>query len=305
MNIAHIKLFIRIAAHSNISAAGAELGLSPAVASAQLNKLEETLGARLVHRTTRKVSLTEEGKVFLVHAEDVINCIEAAQASVGIARTSLNGTLRVSAPASFGRMHLIPVISDFMALHPELNLDLKLSDSIVDLVEGGFDVAIRNSELKDSSIVAKKLTNDRRLLCASPSYIAKHGLPSSPKELSEHNCLTLMNMDHWTFEAGNQQQTIKVTGNFRTDNGEAIRDACNAGLGITINSAWSAYRELMNGELIEVLPQFPLVSDAAIWAIYPSARQLAPKVRTFIDYLGERFEGKPYWDQYLENQNKG
>lgn len=303
MNIEHVKLFIRVATLNNISLAGSELGLSAAVASAHINKLEQSLGVRLIHRTTRKVSLTEEGQAFLTHAEDVLSSVEAAKASVGVGNSSPSGTLRIAAPASFGRMHLVPALNAFMAEHPNLKIDLKLSDSIVDLVEGGFDVAIRNSALKDSSLIAKKLTTDKRILCASPEYVVNHGIPNSPAELKNHNCITLMNLDHWRFKSNKDVINIKATGNFRTDNGEAIRDACIQGLGITINSTWSAYQQLQSGELVEVLPDYPLASDAAIWAVYPTSRQLAPKVRAFIDYFANYFEGRAYWDVELESNS--
>lgn len=301
MNIEHLKLFVRISSTHNISIAGAELGLSPAVASSHVNKLEEKLGVRLIHRTTRKVSLTEEGQAFLHHAEDVLSSVEAANASVGAGSSSPMGTLRIAAPASFGRMHLVPALSKFMRKYPHLKIDLKLSDTIVDLVEGGFDIAIRNSELKDSSLIARKLTTDKRILCASPKYIAECGMPETPNDLKNHNCITLMGLDNWTFQQKKEKFTIKVKGNFRTDNGEAIRDACVNGLGITVNSTWSACQQLLNRELVEVLPDYPLLSQTAIWAVYPSSRQLAPKVRAFIDYLAEHFNDKPYWDEGLES----
>lgn len=297
MNVEHLKLFIRIATTHNISSAGQELGLSAAVASAHINKLEDGLGVRLIHRTTRKVSLTEEGKAFLPHAEDVIASVDAARTSVGAGNTSPSGCLRIAAPASFGRMHLLPALNGFFAQYPNLKIDLKLSDTIIDLVEGGFDIAIRNSALKDSSLIARKLASDTRILCASPDYIAQFGEPESPSELSQHNCITLFGLDNWLFKTANGQENIKVKGSFRTDNGEAIRDACINGLGITVNSNWSAYQQLSNGELVHVLKDFPLIAHTDIWAVYPSSRLLAPKVRAFIDYFSEYFGDMPYWDK--------
>jgi len=297
MNIEHLKLFIRIAAKQNISLAGHELGLSAAVASTHINKLEQNIGVRLIHRTTRKVSLTEEGHAFLPHAEDVLASVEAAQASVGAGNTSPSGTLRVAAPASFGRMHLLPALSGFFTKYPDLKIDLKLSDTIIDLVEGGFDIAIRNSALKDSSLIARKLAPDTRILCSSPSYIAQYGEPKSPEDLNHHRCITLMGLDNWAFKSTNKPLNIKVKGSLRTDNGEAVRDACINGMGITINSKWSAYQALNSGQLVEVLKSFPLNSNSAIWAVYPSSRLLAPKVRAFIDYYAEQFGDSPYWEQ--------
>jgi len=280
-----------------MSAAGQELGLSPAVASAHINKLEDTLGVRLIHRTTRKVSLTEEGLAFLPHAEDVLASVEAARSSVGAGSLLPQGTLRIAAPASFGRMHLLPALTGFLSQFPDLNVDLKLSDTIVDLVEGGFDIAIRNSQLKDSSLVARRLAPDKRILCASPSYLARYGRPNTPNDLKSHQCITLFGMETWVFKLENNELNVNARGNFRTDNGEALRDACVNGLGITINSKWSAYKQLQQGQLVEILADYPLVSDTAIWAVYPSSRQLAPKVRAFIDYFSQYFGDAPYWDR--------
>lgn len=297
MNIEHLRLFIRIAQIHNISQAGQERGLSAAVASAHINKLEAVLGVRLIHRTTRKVSLTEEGNAFYPHAEDVIASVEAAQASVGAGQSTPRGTLRISTPASFGRMHVLPALTDFLSQYPELKVDLKLSDTIVDLVEGGFDIAIRISQLKDSSLIAKKLANDTRILCAAPSYIAKHGAPNTPAELNQHQCISLIGLDDWRFLTPKGPIKVKAKGNFRTDNGEAIRDASVNGVGITIGSQWSVYKQIKSGELIHLLPQFPLISETAIWAVYPSSRLLAPKVRAFIDYFSDYFGDEPYWEQ--------
>lgn len=304
MNIEHLRLFVRLAATHNISLAGQELGLSPAVASSYINKLEAGLGVRLVHRTTRKVSLTEEGEAFLPHAEDVLSSVEAARVSVGAGKASPTGTLRVTAPASFGRMHLVQALKGFLSRYPDLTIDLRLTDTIVDLVEGGFDIAIRNSELKDSTLIARKLASDKRIVCASADYLAEFGEPGSPKELQQHRCINLMGLETWVFDTPDGHQSIKTKSVVRTDNGEAVRDACADGLGITINSTWSAYKHLASGELIHILRDYPLVSDTAIWAIYPSSRLLAPKTRAFIDYFSEYFGSPPYWDQEL-NQRAG
>jgi DNA-binding transcriptional LysR family regulator len=298
MNNEHLKLFVRIAATHNISMAGNELGLSPAVASSHINKLEESLGVKLLHRTTRQVSLTEEGQAFLPHAEEVLNTIDTARASVGAGSFTPQGTIRVTAPASFGRMHIIPALKGFIQKYPELKIDLRLSDSIVDMVEGGFDIAIRNASLNDSTLVARKLARDRRIVCVSPEYLEKYGEPVIPQDLLKHQCIILMGMDTWLFETSDGQKKIKVKGPLRVDNGESLRDASIEGIGITISSVWCAYQELANGKLVQVLNDFPLVSDTAIWAVYPSSRLLAPKVRAFIDYFTEFFGEVPYWETH-------
>lgn len=299
MNIEHLKLFVRLASTNNISMAGQELGLSPAVASSHINKLEEGLGVRLVHRTTRKVSLTEEGQAFLPHAEEVLSSIEVAKASVGSGSISPEGVLRVTAPASFGRMHLMPALKGFMDKHPNLSVDFRFSDSIVDLVEGGFDIAIRNAALKDSTLVARKLAPDNRLLCASPSYIEKFGEPKSPLELNQHRCVILHGLENWLFQSDSGPISTRPKGYFKSDNGEAVREACASGIGLTINATWSAYKQLKTGDLVQVLKDYPLISETAIWAVYPSSRLLAPKVRAFIDYFSDYYGDPPYWDCHL------
>ena len=296
MNIEHLKLFVRLAKTENISVAGHEIGLSPAVASSYLSKLEAGLGVRLVHRTTRKVSLTEEGVAFLPHAEEVLSTVEAARASVGAGKAAPSGTLKVTAPASFGRQHLIPALTRFIEKYPDITVDLRLSDTIVDLVEGGFDLAIRNAKRPNSTFVARQLAADKRILCAAPAYLERFGRPCSPTDLHNHHCIDLIGLESWTFAGPNGDITLKTTGRLRTDNGEAMRDACLAGLGIAINSKWNVYRHLQQGDLIEILPEYPLVSTAAIWAIYPSSRLLAPKVRSFIDHLSSYIGNPPYWE---------
>lgn len=297
MNIEHLRLFVRIAATNNISQAGQELGLSPAVASSHINKLEEGLGVRLIHRTTRKVSLTEEGIDFLPHAEEVLATIESAKASVGVGDTLPQGTLRITAPALFGRMHLLPALKGFLALHPHLSIDLRLTDSIVDLVEGGFDIAIRNAELKDSTLIARKLASDTRIICASPDYLANYGEPTVPDDLRHHQCINLMGMDNWLFGTSKGELNIKTKGNLRTDHGEAVRDACIQGMGIAMAATWSVYQQLKDGDLVQILKEYPLASESAIWAVYPSSRLLAPKVRAFIDYFTDFYGTPPFWDK--------
>ncbi|WP_028116601.1 LysR family transcriptional regulator [Ferrimonas senticii] len=297
MNLDHLQLFVRVAATHNISAAGTELGLSAAVASSYINKLEQSLGVRLLHRTTRKVALTEEGMTLLPHAESLLAQVEVTKAAVGSGSVTPSGTLRITAPASFGCTHLMPRMSEFLARYPDLKLDLRFTDTVVDLVEGGFDVAIRNSALKDSSLIARKLAPDQRILTASPAYLAQHGTPQTPAELKQHQCLSLIGLEHWQFADG--ELSIRPQGPLRTDNGTALKQACVAGLGIAISATWSVYQELQRGELVQVLAQYPLYNQAAVWAVYPSSQLLAPKVRAFIDFFADAYGDPPYWDRAL------
>ncbi len=296
MNIEHLRLFVRIASTHNISQAGKELGLSAPVASMHINKLEESIGARLIHRTTRKVSLTEEGETLLPYAEKIISSVDTAQATVGKGSACPKGTLRITAPASFGRLHLIPALKDFLAQYPELSVDIHLNDTMVDLIDGGFDVAIRNADLKDSSFIAKKLATDKRIMCASPDYIHTYGMPQHPSELKQHVCIKHTGLESWVFKTPEGIEHIKAKGRIRVDQGEAVRDAAIDGMGIAMCATWIAYQHLKEGSLVQVLDKYTLIDDSAIWAIYPSSRLLAPKVRAFINYFSLYYGKPPYWD---------
>lgn len=300
MKIEHLKLFVRIAATHNISQAGQEFGLSPAVSSAHIHRLEEYLGVRLLHRTTRRVSLTEEGHAFLPHAEDVLERVETACASVGVGQQHPQGKLRITGPASFGRMHLLPILDGFLKRYPDIQVDMYLSDTIVDLVEGGFDIAIRDASLEPSALIARKLAPVNRIVCASPDYLARFGTPQSPEDLRAHTCVNLMGFEKWVFDTPNGPLSIKTNNQLRTDNGEAARDAAVNGIGITICSTWCCYQHVQRGDLVQILTDTPLISDTSIWAVYPSSRLLALKVRVFIDYCLDCFVDLPYWDQGLD-----
>lgn len=297
MNIDHLKLFTRIAITHNISLAGKEFGLSAAVSSSYISKLEASLGVKLIHRTTRKVALTEAGQEFLPHAKQVLETVETAKAAVGTGSIAPQGTLRVTAPASFGHLHIVPALKGFFARYPDVKVDLHLSDSIIDMVEGGFDIAIRNGKLNDSTLIARKLAQDTRIICASPDYLAQYGEPRTPKELLKHQMIKLAGLDTWLFDTPKGEQRIKVQSHLQIDNGESVRDACVDGIGIALCSRWIAYRQLQRGELVQVLADYPLISETAIWAVYPSSRLLAPKVRAFIDYFSAYFGDVPYWDK--------
>ena len=300
MDVDDLNLFVRIAQLRSISAAARDLGLTPAGASARLAALERKLSARLLHRTTRQATLTEDGLAFLPHAEHVVNAAVSARAALGREQAAPRGTLRVAAPASFARMHIVPGLPDFCRRYPGLALDLRISDSIVDLVEGAFDVAVRYTEPSDSSFVARRLAPDNRLLVASPDYIEQHGRPNTPDDLEQHACLVVGTLDLWTFR-GKDSEVIerRVTPILRINDGSAVRDAASAGLGIALMATWCASDEIQSGSLVPALPDYPLVSTQTLWALYPSSRELAPKVRVFIDWLVERFGHQPYWDKGL------
>ncbi|TDR85226.1 LysR family transcriptional regulator [Enterovirga rhinocerotis] len=301
MDINDLKLFTRIAQLGSISAAARDLNLTPAGASARLAAFESRLGARLLHRTTRQATLTVDGLAFFPHAENVLAAADAAQAALGHERAAPRGTLRVAAPASFARMHIVPGLPDFCGRYPDLALDFRISDSVVDLVEGAFDVAVRYTELGDSSFIARRLAPDRRVLVASPEYLRQHGRPKTPDDLTRHTCLVVGTLDLWTFLDAERKPIVrKIVPALRINDGAAVRDAACAGLGIAWMATWCAADELRSGALVPALPEFPLVSTQTLWALYPSSRELAPKVRAFIDWMVERIGPDPYWDRGLE-----
>lgn len=296
LDLLDVALFTRAAALSNLSAAGREFGLSAAVASARLAQLERQLGARLLHRTTRRISLTQEGEVFAERARTLLDAADAARASVGSAFEQPQGRLRVTMPSSLGRQHVSPLIPAFMARYPGVSLDLRLTDQIVDLVDKGIDLAIRLGALKDSTLVARKLAANRRVLCASPAYLAKHGVPRHPLDLTRHECVVLSDQRNWAFVTPAGIVDVRVSGRLVTDNGEVIRDALAAGFGIGVKSTWSVAPLLHSGELVSILDSYPLAEEVGIWAVYPSRAFVPPKTTAFIDFLIEHFGDPPYWD---------
>jgi DNA-binding transcriptional LysR family regulator len=297
LDLLDVALFVRAALLGNVSAAGREFALSAAVASSRIAQLEKLLGARLLHRTTRRISLTQDGEVFMARAEALLDAAAAARASVGRAQAEPQGRLRVSMPSSFGRQHVSPVISEFLRRYPGVSVDLRLTDQLVDLVDAGIDVAIRIGALKDSSLVARRLAVNRRVLCAAPAYLAAHGTPHHPSELARHECIVLSDQRDWRFITPAGALDVRVGGRLVTDNGEVIRDALLAGFGIALKSTWDVARYLRSGALVSVLDSYPLADDVAIWAVYPSRAFVPPRTIAFIDFLAAHFGDPPYWDR--------
>ena len=300
MQIRDLSLFVRVVAAGSLSQAGRDLGLSAAVASKRLAALETDLGVRLLHRSTRQLTLTPEGETFLAHADRMVREAEAGRDAVGQGVGRPRGLLRATVPASFGRLHVSPAIPDFMTRYPDIVLDLRLSDSMIDLVGDGLDVALRIGALPDSSLIARRLAPNRRFLCATPDYLARHGIPRSVDDLLNHNCLKLSDHPGWMIAPpGQPTRLVRVTGSLATNNGEVLRDAVLGGLGIAMKSNWDVGPYMRQGRLAVVLPDCRVDTDAALWAVYPSARYLAPKVRAFVDFFADRFGPCPYWDAGL------
>lgn len=294
MDILSLRLFLRVADLGGVAAAARDLSLSPASASARLAKLEETIGFRLFNRTTRAVSLTTDGAEFLPYAQQTIETLEAGLGAVSGQGEEAKGLLRMTMPGSFGRMHIIPALGDFQARYPLVTLDIRLSDEVLDVVEGAYDLIIRNAQLADSSLIARKLAADHRLLVAAPSYLERHGVPETPERLADHQCVVFPGTNRWKFENG---QTIEPPRTFVVNDGEAMRGMIESGLGVGMKSLWNAGESLKAGRLVEVLPDYPLKTETDIWALYPSGRIVAPKVRAMIDFLLEQFSPVPGWER--------
>ncbi|MEO1080968.1 MAG: LysR family transcriptional regulator [Pseudomonadota bacterium] len=302
MDTEGIRLFVTAAELLNISAAGRQLGLAPAVASARLAKLEKEVGADLLHRSTRKVSLSLEGAEFLPFAREILAQKDAALAALGHGRGTVSGKLRLAASSTFAQLYIAPVLPDFLERYPEVRLEMKLSDTQVDLIEGGYDLALRNFPAVDSSLRARKLGDDTRILCASPAYLERHGRPASPEELSDHQLLIFSNETPRILAAIGDLPPGKFPppdkrNRVICDDGASMRVATVAGVGISMNSLWSVHPQLQDGSLVRVLPDYQIQDQSAIWLVYPKSNVLTAKVRVFIDFMLETIGDPPPWER--------
>ncbi|MEB8388451.1 LysR substrate-binding domain-containing protein [Rhodobacteraceae bacterium KMM 6894] len=292
MDTASLRLFVLAAEKLNISAAGRDLGLAPAVAGAHLAKLENAIGADLLHRTTRKVSLSLEGAEFLPFAREILAQEDAALAALGKGNACPRGTLRFTAPSTFAQLYIAPILPEFLQKYPDVTLDLRLSDSVFDLIEGSFDLAIRNSALEDSSLKGRKLADDSRILCASPAYLQENGTPTHPRDLARHQLIAFKNQSARPLVGPDNQKEVfdpsAAACRLVLDDGLTQKLATIAGAGISMNSRWSVGRELASGDLVQVLPDYEVADKTVLWLVYPKSNVLSPKVRVFMDFLIEK-----------------
>ncbi|WP_298336574.1 LysR family transcriptional regulator [uncultured Erythrobacter sp.] len=299
MDLEGLRLFVRAAEKLNISAAGRDLGLAPAVASARLAKLEREVGAELLHRSTRKVSVSIEGEEFLPFAREMLAQRDAAMAALGQGRPQASGTIRLAASSSFAQLYIAPILPEFLERYPEINLDLRLSDAQFDLLEGSFDLALRSGVLDDSSLKARKLADASDVLCAAPEYLAKAGMPQNPEEMADYNLIAFRQLENAVeLERDGYRETITMQADgtrIVLDDGASQRLATKAGLGISLNARWNVERELRDGVLVQVLPEWKVVSDRALWLVYPKSNVLTAKVRVLIDFLVEKIGRNPPW----------
>jgi DNA-binding transcriptional LysR family regulator len=287
--------FERTVALGSLTAAAGELGLSLAVVSKRLASFEQRMGVRLINRSTRRLAVTDAGKLLYAYAMRVVTELAEARDALARQRREISGLLRITAPHSFGRRRLVPLLAQFSALHPQLRMQLHLSDDVLDLIAGGFDIAIRYGELRDSGLVARELVHNRRILCASPEYLRLRGQPQRLSDLGRHRCIVTgaAPLTEWRFNYRRRSGPTRVTGHIICNDGEAAHAMALEGMGIVLKSIWDVADDLAGGRLVQILPKHA-VSEAPLNAVYLRGHNRVPRVRAFIDFLGDRFSRSPY-----------
>ena len=298
-----LEVFAKVAAAGSLSAAARALGMSQTMVTKHIAALEARLGAKLFHRTTRRLSITEAGRSYLESSERILAEIEAADAAVAADRVEPRGMLRINAPVSFGTRQIAPLLAEFAARYPRTSVELGLNDRLVDLAEEGWDLAIRIGNLSDSSLIARRIAPCRIVVCAAPSYLEARGIPPTVSSLSAHNCLgyTLSQrtpVDRWTFGARGEV-SVRVSGNLRANNGDALLAGALAGQGIIHQPSFIVADDLRAGRLVALTLDHPNVELGGIYAVYLPDRHPPAKVRAFIDFIAARFAPDPPWDRDL------
>jgi len=297
--IGTIPVFVAVVENSGFAAAARKLGVSKSAVSKRITQLEARLGAQLLHRSTRKLSLTEAGERYFAHAIEALSAAREAEDAVFELQRDPKGRLKINVPMSFGRLHVAPLIADILQHHPKIEIDMIMDDRIVDLVEGGFDMAIRTGTLPDSVLVARKLAPCRNILCAAPSYLGRQGIPSEPSDLTNHNCLHyayFSDFHEWTFRGAQEPIKVRTNGSYQVNNGEALLEAVIDGLGVGRFPTFIAGPHIATGRLVRLLKSYRM-PEQTIYAIFPERRHRPLKVRVLVDYLAQRFSGnQPYWD---------
>lgn len=289
-----ISEFVCVAEYESFTRAAKELSISTAQVSRQISALEKRLNIKLLYRTTRKVSLTEEGRVFYQHCRGVLDGLDAAEQAVSHLQSKPQGRIKLTAPVTYGEQQLLPLVNDFMVRYSDIEVTAFLSNQKMDLIDGGYDLAIRIGKLSDSTMMAKKLSRRTNFVCAAPAYLERHGTPHSLSELSQHNCL-LGTRDYWHFiedgkiDSGkntDKEKNLRVSGSVQYNSGHSLVDAALKGLGIVQLPDYYVQQYLASGELVSLLDDYR-EPEESIWAIYPHNRHLSPKIRLLVDYLSE------------------
>lgn len=296
-----LAAFARIVSAGSMSAAARELDVPLSVVSKRLAQLEKAVGVRLLQRTTRRQTLTEEGAQFHVRVLRILEEVEQAELLLTRSRQEVAGLLRVTAPGEFGRQHIVPIVADFQRLHPALAVQLELTDAVVNLLETGQDLAIRFGSLQDSTMIARRLAPNYRVACASPAYLAQYGAPTHPAELGQHRCILIgdQRRAEWRFQ-GTEPVTVRVNGAIVTNDGQAAHEFALQGAGIVVKSIWDVGDDLLQRRLQRVLPAHTMPT-APLQAIFPHSQNMAPRVRAFVDYLQVRLQQAWRWDAATDN----
>lgn len=299
-NFSAIPIFVAVVENGGFSPAARLLGISKSAVSKRITLLEEQLGVKLLHRTTRKLSLTEAGEHYYAHASVSYNAARNAEDAVAQLQGEPQGQLRINAPMSFGRLHVAPLIPEFLKRYPKININLMMDDKVVDIVAEGYDIAIRGGDLPDSSLIARKLAPLNSVLCASPGYLEQYGIPESLQHLTQHNCLQFSYSDDikaWTFIKDGKHIEIEVSGNYRVNSSEALREAILQGTGIGRLPTFVASPDIRSGKLIQLFQDHQM-SSKTIYAVFSERLYMPAKVRAFLDFSVEYFgEDVPYWEK--------
>ena len=296
-----MNVFIRVVEAGGISRAAEQLGQAKSAVSKRLADLEARLGTRLINRTTRNSSLTETGKEFYERAIKIVDDVSELNALSKDTNTRLEGVIKLAVPLSFGLAHLAPAIDIFAKRHPDLTINIDFSDRQIDLVEEGFDLAFRIAELKDSTLAARKITPIRLILCASPAYIKKNGMPETPEQLKKHNFLKYSVIGSSSLklkDKNGKDHTVRLSAKMIANNGDFLKDMAIAGHGIVTTPTFIAWKAITTGDLVPILTDYKLAQPSA-YAVYPQNRYISQRARLLIDFLVERFGDNPYWDQNL------
>lgn len=290
--LSDLAFFSLLVKHGNLSAAARELGLTPPAVSTRLAKLEQRLGVRLLNRSTRRVSVTQEGELYLAEGSRILADLQALERSVSSSRAQPQGLLRLNATFGFGRAHVTPAISDFARQYPEVEVQLRLTDRPLNLIEEGFDAAVRFGDLPNARLTARKIASNRRLLCASPRYLETFGEPRTPGELQRHRCIVVRENDvaygTWRLESGSRTETVKVRGPVSSNDGQSALEWALDGHGIVMRSEWETAALLRAGRLRQVLTDWA-TPPADIHVLYPERLNLPAKTLAFVDFLAQRF----------------
>lgn len=294
-----MEAFLQVVDQGGFTEASKALGLSPSAVSKLISRLEDRLGARLLQRTTRRVSLTAEGRVYADQVREILADIDAVEASVGGAEAEPRGRLRINVAHGFGMAQIVPLIPDFLARYPKVDVQITFADHVVDLVAEGEDMGIRLGELHDDALIARKLGEHHRIICAAPGYLQKHGTPRTPDDLDKHNCLLFdgpEGLNEWPFRRSDGSiERRPMQGSFRSNNGDAVLRLLLDGVGLCYAADFGIKPYIENGRLVPVLADHTAQVMRPVHVVYPARKHLAAKVRVFADYLIERFSPEPPW----------